>query len=756
MITRVWKLARRFGSLLLLSIMIVWLPMFSTIVQADPDIESKAIFGDHTMFQNVVDCSVGAKNPNAPVALTGLRDQIAQMLFVRADTKAEAEELVGTYHVGGIFVTNEFSTEMLDASNITNVKAKFSPAPFVGIDEEGGKVDRLGVLSDSAKSMGAKSADQVSSLAKTAGSAMKQKGIDVDFAPVVDIDNPNSQAIGQLGRSFSSDPNVIAEKAGAFAKGLKDAGVIPTYKHFPGIGNTTVNSDNAVGATPPLDQLKKSDLVPYQKLLSGDGTPGWVMMSNYSVPGLTNGQAASISKPAYDLLKNDYKFNGITVTDDLAAGALGPVAKYVVNPDVAVQAIKAGADVALFGGSKQVKTIIDQLEAAANADPALKTQIETSSSKITAAKASSQASPNQQSSGGGCSCNVGGSGGNTNLTGSENAQKIFNFFIGKGLAPAVAGGFIGNMTSESGLNPRALEPGTTGDAPIPGRGYGLIQWTFHERQDPLIKMASDEGKPVSDLGVQLDYVMWELQNKFKPMFDRLQNIGSETPNPGQDIIDKATQIIEIHYEAHAGIVAGAETQPPQQFQPARAQVAHDMVQKYGSGMPVAGAGASVSGGGGGCSPGGQQGPTGGTFSWPEKTEHSTIFQCFTGTGQGQHPGLDISNGPDGQPIFASADGVVVKAGPADGYGPNFVVIKHDSIKFGTSYGHMSSTSVKQGDQVKQGQQIGEQGNLGTSTGSHLHFNVFPGDYIGWDTANVNPLQNGLSLPSGVGNPHGCS
>lgn len=153
---------------------------------------------------------------------------------------------------------------------------------------------------------------------------------------------------------------------------------------------------------------------------------------------------------------------------------------------------------------------------------------------------------------------------------------------------------------------------------------------------------------------------------------------------------------------------------------------------------------------------GSCGPGSGTFVWPEVVP-STLTSCYgprtlNGVTK-QHQGIDISAG-EGSPIFAVAAGTVTFAGDLAGYGPYFVVIKHTN-GYGSSYGHMSSKSVNLGDVVTQGQQIGTEGNEGNSFGSHLHFNLFPGEYQGSDAANVNPLQNGLSVPAGVPNPNNC-
>ncbi len=513
--------------------------------------------------------------------LTNLRDQIAQILFVRTDTKQEAIEAIGTYHVGGIFVTNEFSNEMLDPANITEAKSKFSPAPLVSIDEEGGKIDRMKILPSSARQMGTMPPDQVKTAANGAASKMKSAGIGLDFAPVLDIDNPNSDAIGKIDRSFSNNPDVIVEKAKAFADGLTAGGVIPTFKHFPGIGNTTVNSDVTIGNTPALDQLKASDLKPYEKLASSAGN-AWVMMSNYNVPGLTNGQPASLSKPAYDLLRKDYKFGGVVVTDDLSAGSLGPVAKYVANPDVVVNAVKAGTDVALFGGEKQLKTIIDKLEAAANADPQLKAQIQASANKVLAAK-------NGQSGSQAASDCCGGAA--QQLAGTDNEQKAWNFFATKDgyKEPFKIAGVLGNMKAESGINPRRVEntPTPGGDSDTPGNaGYGIVQFTPGTKILPELDVynkASGSSAGPGDLAFQLDLVWRQME-------------GNSTLNEkaaGDDLkktttVEEAEHVFLKEYER-----AGVEREAT------RLSFAQDILARYGSGAGAASG--SPTGSSGGCS-----------------------------------------------------------------------------------------------------------------------------------------------------------
>ncbi|WP_276067803.1 glycoside hydrolase family 3 N-terminal domain-containing protein, partial [Mycolicibacterium gadium] len=108
--------------------------------------------------------------------------------------------------------------------------------------------------------------DQVYQLALDRGKKMRGLGITIDFAPVVDVtDAPDDTVIGD--RSFSDDPAKVTEYAGAYARGLRDAGLLPVLKHFPGHGHGSGDSHTAGAVTtPPLDALMTDDLVPYRTL----------------------------------------------------------------------------------------------------------------------------------------------------------------------------------------------------------------------------------------------------------------------------------------------------------------------------------------------------------------------------------------------------------------------------------------------------------------------------------------------------------
>ena len=122
-------------------------------------------------------------------------------------------------------------------------------------------------------------------------------------------------------RSFGSDPAQVVDFAGAYAQGLRDAGLLPVLKHFPGHGHASGDSHAGGVVTPPLADLQDNDLVPYRTLTTQ--APVAVMVGHMQVPGLTGSDPASLSPAAYGLLRSgDYggpPFNGLVFTDDLSS-----------------------------------------------------------------------------------------------------------------------------------------------------------------------------------------------------------------------------------------------------------------------------------------------------------------------------------------------------------------------------------------------------------------------------------------------------
>ena len=149
---------------------------------------------------------------------------------------------------------------------------------------------------------------------------MRKLGITIDFAPVLDVtDPPDDTVIGD--RSFSDNPETVTQYAGAYARGLRDGGLLAVLKHFPGHGNGSGDSHTGSVLTPPLTPLEQNDLIPYRSLVGE--RPVAVMVGHLEVPGLTGDQPASLSAAAYMLLRTGSYgapgFGGPVFTDDLSS-----------------------------------------------------------------------------------------------------------------------------------------------------------------------------------------------------------------------------------------------------------------------------------------------------------------------------------------------------------------------------------------------------------------------------------------------------
>ncbi len=212
-----------------------------------------------------------------------------------------------------------------------------------------------------------KTADEVYQIALARGRQMRGMGITVDFAPVVDVSDQGADTV--IGdRSFSNDPATVTAYAGAFARGLRDAGVLPVLKHFPGHGHGSGDSHTAgVVMTPPLSELMESDLVPY-RTLTAEG-PVAVMMGHLEVPGLTGDTPASLSAAAVNLLRSGGYggpgFNGPVFSDDLSS--MAAISSRYGVAEAVLRTLQAGVDVALWITTDEVPAVLDRLEKAVSA-----------------------------------------------------------------------------------------------------------------------------------------------------------------------------------------------------------------------------------------------------------------------------------------------------------------------------------------------------------------------------------------------------
>ena len=290
-----------------------------------------------------------------------LEQKIGQVMIIGFDgttVDADLRRMLSEYRIGGVilFARNVQSSQQVATltNELQNIALESgSPGLFIAIDQEGGRVARLtedkGFTEfPSAMALTATGNPQNAyAVAAAMAAEMRAVGINVDFAPDLDVNNnPANPVIGI--RSFSSNPKTVTEYGLAFAKGLQENGVLAFGKHFPGHGDTGIDSHIDLPLVPhDRNRLDQIELVPFKAAIAAN--VAGIMSAHVTFPAIdsTPGLAATLSRPVLTgLLREELGYNGLIVTDSLEMGAL---AANGYPPQVgAPLALAAGADLLLF------------------------------------------------------------------------------------------------------------------------------------------------------------------------------------------------------------------------------------------------------------------------------------------------------------------------------------------------------------------------------------------------------------------------
>ncbi|HEV7764312.1 MAG TPA: glycoside hydrolase family 3 protein [Thermoanaerobaculia bacterium] len=300
-------------------------------------------------------------------------EKIGQLLFVGFSgvvDSSELRQLVSDRHVGGIvfYAKNIESPEQVKilADAIKRYGGR-KAAPFIAIDQEGGIVRRfrLGVpVIPSAMAIGATRSPELARRAGAAvGSALRELGFTMNFAPVLDVLTVQSNSsIGT--RAFGSDAKLVADLGAAFIEGQQSAGVIAVGKHFPGIGGVAEDTHKTLPRLDAsLDELRRRELLPFRR--AADIGLEAVMIGHIALPRLAEHAdlPVTLSKRATTtLLRQELRFDGIAITDALQMDAL---ARKRGAAALAIEALYAGSDMVLMlGGDAQRDEVLVALRAA--------------------------------------------------------------------------------------------------------------------------------------------------------------------------------------------------------------------------------------------------------------------------------------------------------------------------------------------------------------------------------------------------------
>ncbi len=281
-----------------------------------------------------------------------LEEKVGQLViagFYGTDIDSKTEELVTKAKVGGIiFFQRNITGSMQVVKLLNSFKTLNKKIPlFLSIDEEGGSVSRLPddlINLPSARTFAKRNILNITyDLGFAIGYMLNQYGFNLNYAPILDVvANTATSAIST--RSFSADPNVVSEMGMLMARGMESAHVISVVKHFPGLGNTSVDTHAGIPVlNQSLERLKQLELAPFayaiQREVSG------IMVGHIAIAAYDRKLPASISYAILTgLLRREMGFKGVIFTDDLGMGALS--ANYT-QAQAAVRSIMAGADVVL-------------------------------------------------------------------------------------------------------------------------------------------------------------------------------------------------------------------------------------------------------------------------------------------------------------------------------------------------------------------------------------------------------------------------
>jgi beta-N-acetylhexosaminidase len=321
-----------------------------------------------------------------------LRRLAAQVLVVGIpDVTDPADPLVtelSDLAVGGVFLTGYNVTSATQVEALVDALQRGpAPVPLIATDEERGRVSSfrglLGATSSPRTMAATMTPAQVRVDGRRLGRSLSDLGVDWNFAPLADLDGgPATGVIGD--RTFGSTADVAGRYARAFARGLGDAGVLATAKHFPGHGAVPSGVDphsRTVPSTASPRQLRTQHLPPFERLVADDVPV--VMLSHVTYRHLDRRRPASMSPAAYRLLR-DTGFDGVAITDSVGMGAVHRRWKF---PAAAEQAIRAGADAVLATDGTRARRMRNRLVDAVRQGRVPRQRLEDAAARVLALRA---------------------------------------------------------------------------------------------------------------------------------------------------------------------------------------------------------------------------------------------------------------------------------------------------------------------------------------------------------------------------------
>lgn len=261
--------------------------------------------------------------------------------------------------------------------------------PMLAADQEGGQVQRLRgdgfSRMPSASEQAKQSEAALSRNAETWGRQLRRAGVDVDLAPVADVVpealRDVNEPIGRLDRGYSSDPRVVAQQVAAFVRGMDEAGVATAVKHFPGLGRVRENTDYAAEVVDRETRRDDPDLAGFRAATDAD--VDMIMVASATYRRIDRERRAAFSPVVMDMVRKDLRFDGVIISDDLAAVAFDDVPAR----ERALRFFRAGGDLAIVGDTGLVADMAEAVIEEARDDRAFAAAIAAKATRVVTLKA---------------------------------------------------------------------------------------------------------------------------------------------------------------------------------------------------------------------------------------------------------------------------------------------------------------------------------------------------------------------------------
>ena len=312
--------------------------------------------------------SCSSPNDSTPIAEATLEEKIGQMLMVgfrglEVSPDSQIIKDIKAKRIGGVIL---FEKDVALGTSIRNISSpqqlatlnaslqSYTQVPlFIGIDQEGGLVNRLKSKYGFPESVTQQylgtlnNFDTTRKYASSTASTLLNANINMNFAPVVDLNvNPDNPVIGHYERSFSADPVIVTNHASIIIDEHTNRNIFCSLKHFPGHGSS--KSDSHAGFVDVTETWSDSELVPYRNLINS-GQAKLIMTAHIFNSKWDNAYPATLSwNVLTKMLRQELGFAGIVITDDMNMGAI--TSKYGTEQATEL-ALNAGADILLFANN---------------------------------------------------------------------------------------------------------------------------------------------------------------------------------------------------------------------------------------------------------------------------------------------------------------------------------------------------------------------------------------------------------------------